>query len=376
MEDHPKTTKNDYKFLKIAISLGYRNLGSTWPNPSVGCVIVKNNHIVGVGNTACKGRPHAEKIALDQAKSNAIDSTVYLTLEPCSHFGKTNPCTSELIKAKVKRVVCPLKDPNPRVNGKGFELLRKNGIEVDNSPLLLKELKDLNEGFITSIEKKRPHITLKLAVSLNGKIATKENKSSWISGKKSRIFVQMIRSKHDAILIGSKTAFWDNPRLNLRDQFKNLPQPTKIILDKNLKLLERINLNRSITKNKLFLVHDIKLKKKKTESLKVKGINTLGVSTLENGYLDLIDLFKKLSKLGLTRVLVEGGGKLATSLMEGKLVDKLILITAGIILDKEGIDGINLDLSDALSLDDYDRYSLDKSTIIGNDVAHIWNIKN
>ena len=376
MEDHPKSTKNDYKFLKIAISLGYRNMASTRPNPSVGCLIVKNNHIVGVGNTACKGRPHAEKIALDQAKSNAIDSTVYLTLEPCSHFGKTNPCTSELIKAKVKRVVCPLKDPNPRVNGKGFELLRKNGIEVDNSPLLLKELKDLNEGFITSIEKKRPHITLKLAVSLNGKIATKENKSSWISGKKSRIFVQMIRSKHDAILIGSKTAFWDNPRLNLRDQFKNLPQPTKIILDKNLKLLERIDLNRSITNNKLFLVHDIKLKKKKIESLKVKGINTLGVSTLENGYLDLIDLFKKLSKLGLTRVLVEGGGKLATSLMEGKLVDKLILITAGIILDKEGIDGINLDLSDAISLDDYDRYSLDKSTIIGNDVAHFWNIKN
>ena len=110
--------------------------------------------------------------------------------------------------------------------------------------------------------------------------------------------------------------------------------------------------------------------------MKAKGINTLGVSTLENGYLDLIDLFKKLSKLGLTKVLVEGGGKLATSLMEGKLVDKLILITAGIILDKEGIDGINLDLSDLISLDDYDRYSLDKSSIIGNDVAHFWNIKN
>ena len=376
MKDHQKTTKIDFRFMKIAISLGYRNLGATWPNPSVGCVIVKNNHIIGVGNTAHKGRPHAEKIALEQAKSNATDSTVYLTLEPCSHFGKTNPCASELIKAKVKRVVCPLNDPDPRVNGKGFELLKKNGIEVDNSPLLLKELKDLNEGFITSIKKKRPHITLKLAVSLNGKIATKENKSSWISGKKSRIFVQMIRSKHDAILIGSKTAFWDNPRLNLRDQFKNLPQPTKIILDKNLKLLERIDLNRSITNNKLFLVHDIKLKKKKTESLKVKGINTLGVSTLENGYLDLIDLFKKLSKLGLTRVLVEGGGKLATSLIEGKLVDKLILFSAGIILDKDGIDGINLDFSDTISLDDYDRYSLDKSTIIGNDIAHFWNIKN
>jgi len=376
MQDHQKTTKIDYRFLKIAISLGYRNLGSTWPNPSVGCVIVKNNHIIGVGNTAYKGRPHAEKIALDQAKSNAIDSTVYLTLEPCSHFGKTNPCTSELIKAKVKRVVCPLKDPNPKVNGKGFELLRKHGIVVDNSPILLKELKDLNEGFITSIEKKRPFITLKLAVSLNGKIATKENKSSWISGEKSRTFVQMIRSNHDAILIGTKTAFWDNPRLNLRDHFKNLPQPVKIILDKNLKLLDQIDLSRSIPNNKIFLIHDVNLKKEKTKRLKVKGINTLGVSTLENGYLDLIDLFKKLSKLGLTRILVEGGGKLATSLIESKLVDKLILFTAGIILDKDGVDGIHLNLSDATSLDDCDRYSLDKSIIIGNDVAHFWNINN
>ena len=376
MQDHQKTTKIDYRFLKIAISLGYRNLGSTWPNPSVGCVIVKNNHIIGVGNTAYKGRPHAEKIALDQAKSNAIDSTVYLTLEPCSHFGKTNPCTSELIKAKVKRVVCPLKDPNPKVNGKGFELLRKHGIVVDNSPILLKELKDLNEGFITSIEKKRPFITLKLAVSLNGKIATKENKSSWISGEKSRIFVQMIRSKHDAILIGTKTAFWDNPRLNLRDNFKNLPQPVKIILDKNLELSDQIDLNKSIPNNKIFLIHDVNLKKEKTKRLKVKGINTLGVSTLENGYLDLIDLFKKLSKLGLTRILVEGGGKLGTSLIESKLVDKLILFTAGIILDKDGVDGIHLNLSDAISLDDCDRYSLDKSIIIGNDVAHFWNINN
>ena len=202
---------------------------------------------------------------------------------------------------------------------KDLSYLRKNGIEVDNSPLLLKELKDLNEGFITSIEKKRPHITLKLAVSLNGKIATKENKSSWISGKKSRIFVQMIRSNHDAILIGSKTALWDNPRLNCVINLKIYPNQQKIILDKNLKLLERINLNRSVTNNKLFLVHDIKLKKNKTESLKVKGINALGVSTLENGYLDLIDLFKKLSKLGLTRILVEGEENLQHLLLKVNL---------------------------------------------------------
>ena len=243
MDNQEKNTKNDFRFLKTAISLGYRSIGQTWPNPSVGCVIVKNKHIVGTGNTAFRGRPHAEKIALDQAKSEALDSTVYVTLEPCSHFGNTAPCTTQLIKAKVKRVVCPLKDPNPRVNGKGFEILRKNGIIVDNSPILLKEIKNLNQGFITSIEKKRPFIALKLAMSLNGKIATQTKKSNWISGEKSRNFFQLIRSHYDAIMIGTETAFWDNPSLNLRGQFSDLPQPAKIIIDKDLKLSKKNEFN-------------------------------------------------------------------------------------------------------------------------------------
>ncbi len=376
MDNQEKNTKNDFRFLKTAISLGYRSIGQTWPNPSVGCVIVKNQHIVGTGNTAVKGRPHAEKIALDQAKSEALDSTVYVTLEPCSHVGKTAPCTTQLIKAKVKRVVCPLKDPNPRVNGKGFEILRKNGIIVDNSPILLQEIKKLNQGFITSIEKKRPYIALKLAMSLNGKIATQTKKSNWISGEKSRNFVQLIRSQYDAIMIGTETAFWDNPRLNLRDQFSDLPQPAKIIIDKDLKLSKKMNLIRSKDTEKLFFVHDLNLKKDKIESMKVKGIRTIGVSTLENGNLNLDEIFKKLSELGLTSVLVEGGGKIATSLLEVELVDKLILFTAGIILDKNGIDGFQPSIPESINLNNYNRYDLDKSLTIGNDVAHFWNINN
>ena len=376
MDNQEKNTKNDFRFLKTAISLGYRSIGQTWPNPSVGCVIVKNQHIVGTGNTAFRGRPHAEKIALDQAKSEALDSTVYVTLEPCSHFGKTAPCTTQLIKAKVKRVVCPLKDPNPRVNGKGFEILRKNGIIVDNSPILLKEIKNLNQGFITSIEKKRPFIALKLAMSLNGKIATQTKKSNWISGEKSRNFVQLIRSHYDAIMIGTETAFWDNPSLNLRGQFSDLPQPAKIIIDKNLKLSKKMNLIRSKGNEKLFFVHDLNLKKEKIEAVKVKGIRTIGVSTLKNGNLNLDEIFKNLSKLGLTSVLVEGGGKIATSLLEVELVDKLILFTAGIILDKNGIDGFQPSIPESINLNNYNRYELDKSLTIGNDVAHFWNINN
>ena len=376
MDNQERNTKNDFRFLKTAISLGYRSIGQTWPNPSVGCVIVKNQHIVGTGNTAFRGRPHAEKIALDQAKSEALDSTVYVTLEPCSHFGKTAPCTTQLIKAKVKRVVCPLKDPNPRVNGKGFEILRKNGIIVDNSPILLKEIKNLNQGFITSIEKKRPFIALKLAMSLNGKIATQTKKSNWISGEKSRNFVQLIRSHYDAIMIGTETAFWDNPSLNLRGQFSDLPQPAKIIIDKDLKLSKKMNLIRSKDTEKLFFVHDLNLKKEKIESMKVKGIRTIGVSTLKNGNLNLDEIFKNLSKLGLTSVLVEGGGKIATSLLEVELVDKLILFTAGIILDKNGIDGFQPSIPESINLNNYNRYDLEKSFTIGNDVAHFWNINN
>ena len=376
MDNQEINTKNDFRFLKTAISLGYRSIGQTWPNPSVGCVIVKNQHIVGTGYTAVKGRPHAEKIALDQAKSEALDSTVYVTLEPCSHFGKTAPCTTQLIKAKVKRVVCPLKDPNPRVNGKGFEILRKNGIIVDNSPILLKEIKNLNQGFITSIEKKRPFIALKLAMSLNGKIATQTKKSNWISGEKSRNFVQLIRSHYDAIMIGTETAFWDNPSLNLRGQFSDLPQPAKIIIDKDLKLSKKMNLIRSKDTEKLFFVHDLNLKKEKIESMKVKGIRTIGVSTLKNGNLNLDEIFKKLSKLGLTSILVEGGGKIATSLLEVELVDKLILFTAGIILDKNGIDGFQPSIPESINLNNYNRYDLEKSLTIGNDIAHFWNINN
>ena len=376
MDNQEKNIKNDFRFLKTAISLGYRSIGQTWPNPSVGCVIVKNQHIVGTGNTAFRGRPHAEKIALDQAKSEALDSTVYVTLEPCSHIGKTAPCTTQLIKAKVKRVVCPLKDPNPIVNGKGFEILRNNGIIVDNSPILLKEIKNLNQGFITSIEKKRPYIALKLAMSLNGKIATQTKKSNWISGEKSRNFVQLIRSQYDAIMIGTETAFWDNPRLNLRDQFSDLPQPAKIIIDKDLKLSKKMNLIRSKDTEKLFFVHDLNLKKEKIESMKVKGIRTIGVSTQKNGNLNLDEIFKNLSKLGLTSILVEGGGKIATSLLEVELVDKLILFTAGIILDKNGIDGFQPSIPESINLNNYNRYELDKSLTFGNDIAHFWNINN
>ena len=376
MSSNQEFGNKDFRYLKTAISLGKRNIGQTWPNPSVGCVIVKNNHIIGTGTTAFGGRPHAETIALKQAKADAKDSTMYVTLEPCSHFGKTNPCIIEIIKAKINRLVCPLKDPNPEVNGSGFKLLEKNGIIVDNSPILYKEIRELNEGFISLIEKKRPFIALKLALSLNGKIATQVNKSNWITGKKSRNYVQMLRANYDAIIVGTGTAYWDNPRLNLRNQFHDLPQPTKIIIDKNLRLLDQINSDIESINEKKIIVHDSKVKKDKVRNTKYSKINFLGIPTTENDYIDLDILFKELGNLGYTRVLVEGGGKLATSLIKFQLVDKLFLFTAGILLDKDGIDGFQSSISDIINLNKYKRYILDRYKSFGNDILHIWNIDN
>ena len=376
MSSNQELDKKDFRYLKTAISLGKRNLGQTWPNPSVGCVIVKNNHIIGMGTTAFGGRPHAETIALKQAKAEAKNSTMYVTLEPCSHFGKTNPCIIEIIKAKINRLVCPLKDPNPEVNGSGFKLLKKNGIIVDNSPILLKEIRELNEGFISLIEKKRPFIALKLALSLNGKIATQTNKSNWITGEKSRNYVQLLRANYDAIIVGTETAYWDNPRLNLRDQFHDLPQPTKIIIDKKLRLLDQIISDRQSTTEKKIIVHDRKVKKDKFRNAKYSKIDFLGIPTKENDHIDLEILFRELANLGYTRILVEGGGKLATSLIKFKLVDKLFLFTAGILLDKSGIDGFKPLISDIVNLDKYNRYTLDRYKSFGNDILHIWNIDN
>ena len=241
----------------------------------------------------------------------------------------------------------------------------------------LKELISLHKNKIKSRSTfEDGYIALKLAMSLNGKIATQKRKSNWISGEKSRNFVQHLRSNYDSIMIGTKTAFYDNPRLNLRDQYLDLPQPAKIIIDKDLKLSKKMNFTKLKTDEKLFFIHDLNLEKDKIKSMEIRGIQTVGVSTLKNGNLNLNEIFKKLSQLGLTSILVEGGGKLATSLIEFNLVDKLILFTAGIILDKNGIDGFQSSIPDFINLDDYNRYELEKSLTIGNDVAHFWKINN
>ena len=200
--------------MALAISLGRRNLGQTSPNPSVGCILVKNNVIVGRGYTAPNGRPHAETQALKQAGSAAKDATAYLTLEPCSHKGETPPCARALVKAGIKRAVIAVIDPDMRVNGKGISILEAAGIEVKVGVLSDQAFLD-HAGFFSSQSQYRPWITLKLAASIDGKIATARGDSNWITGSSARHFVHNIRRKHDAIMVGRGTVNSDDPSLSV-----------------------------------------------------------------------------------------------------------------------------------------------------------------
>ena len=362
----------DVRFVKLAIAVGYRSIGHAWPNPPVGCVLVKDGIIIGTGHTGSRGRPHAETNALAEAGNQSNGATAYVTLEPCSHFGVTAPCALKLIEANVKRVVCPLEDPDPRVSGNGFRLLEEYGVIVDRLPTLEKEAKRLAEGFLKVVEKKRPFIALKLALSLNGKIATQSNESHWISGEDSRALVHFLRSRYDGIMIGKKTALKDNPYLNLRGQFSLLPSPKRIILDRNLSLKKSSNFAKKSNYDDLIIVHDQKYSSTALHKWHKHGVETIGVKTTRAHRLDLEEVSNRLASFGLTSILVEGGGELATSLLDKDLVDLIILFTAGVLIDKKGIDGFNPIVNSNFTLSQAPRFSLDKVLKVGNDVAHLW----
>ncbi|MEM9585629.1 MAG: bifunctional diaminohydroxyphosphoribosylaminopyrimidine deaminase/5-amino-6-(5-phosphoribosylamino)uracil reductase RibD, partial [Pseudomonadota bacterium] len=224
----------DARFMALALSLGRRGLGRTWPNPAVGCVIVKGGRILGRGWTQPGGRPHAETEALAQAGSSARGADVYVSLEPCAHHGKTPPCAQALIDAGVVRVVIATQDPDPRVSGQGSEMLRAAGIGVDIGVMEDEALAD-NAGFFSRIELDRPFVTLKLASSFDGRIATATGESQWITGADTRRYVHGLRARHDAIMVGGGTARKDDPSLTVRG-LGTAWQPARIVVSRRLDL--------------------------------------------------------------------------------------------------------------------------------------------
>lgn len=313
-----------------ALALGRRGLGHVWPNPAVGCVIVREGRVVGRGWTQPGGRPHAETAALVMAGAAARGATAYVTLEPCAHHGQTPPCAAALVDAGVARVVIAAPDPDPRVNGQGVAMLRAAGVAVTEGVLRAEAEAD-QRGFLTRVRQGRPMMTLKLASSLDGRIATASGESRWITGAEARRRVHLLRLTHDAVMVGAGTARADDPALTVRE-FGRVAQPVRVVLSSRLDLPGGVLLA-SAREAPVWLVHGPAAPAERRQSWTAAGARLFEVP---GDGVDPAAALAALGAAGLTRVLCEGGGRLASALLAAGLVDELVQFTAGMALGAEG----------------------------------------
>jgi diaminohydroxyphosphoribosylaminopyrimidine deaminase/5-amino-6-(5-phosphoribosylamino)uracil reductase len=329
--------------MNMAIDMAKRGIGQTWPNPSVGCVIVQGengeSHVVGRGVTSAGGRPHAEVNALAKAGKTAAGSTVFVTLEPCSHHGKTPPCAEAIIEAKVARVVCAVQDPNPDVSGKGFELLRNAGIEVEVG-LDSETANETLAGHLKFSVRELPVVTAKLATSLDGKIATHSGDSKWITGAEARARGHLERARHDAIMVGSTTAIVDNPSLTCRLPGLEARSPVRVVLDGRLRLPLTSDLVRTARDIPLWLVTLTGGDPVRLAAFEACGVEVIQVESGTDHLLDIEQVLRVLASRGLRQILAEGGGALFSSLFQAKLVDKILWFRSGKVIGGDGIPGI------------------------------------
>lgn len=321
------------KYMNLALGLALKAKGKTSPNPLVGALVVKNGEIIGRGYHKKCGLPHAEVIALEEAGALAKGARLYVTLEPCAHFGRTPPCVNRIIKSGVKEVVIGMVDPNPLNNGRGIAILKEHKIEVKLG-FLENKLRKINEVFIKYITKKMPFVTVKVAQSLDGRIATRTGDSKWITSDKSRILAHRIRKNYDALMVGVNTVRRDNPKLEAWFSKKRI---TKIIVDSNLSTPADAAI---FSGGSPVIIATLSTRPgQETENRKALAEKAMILEVKEKeGQVNLKDLFKKLSGLEITNVLVEGGGTLIGSLFDEGLVDKvLFFINLKIIGGKEAI---------------------------------------
>lgn len=340
----------DIKMTRRSLELASCGVGQVSPSPLVGCVIASDNEIVGEGSYIYENITHAEILALEQAGERARGATAYVSLEPHSYHGRTKPCTDALINAGIKRVVCPIEDPNPLVSGKGFAVLRENGVEVVTGILAIEAAK-LNEKFCVWHQKKRPFVHLKLAMSLDGRISLKKSVSTTLSGKESAIRVQNLRHEHDAILVGGNTAFVDNPSLTDRSGKLRRRKLVRVVLDNRLQIPLDSNLVKTseITPTLVF--------SNSSDTTKINKLIDLGVDVERIDSRNLTAVLEELKRRELQSVLVEGGTQIAGAFCDAKLVDKICFIFAPIIIGGNsaplaiGGNGVS-SLIDALKLED------------------------
>jgi len=316
----------DIKMTRRAIELASFGVGQVSPSPLVGCVIVgESGEVVGEGTYLYDNLTHAEILALEQAGEKAKGATAYVSLEPHSYHGRTKPCTEALINAGIRRVVCPIQDPNPFVSGKGFARLRESGIEVVTG-ILIDEAHRLNEKFCVWHNKLRPFVHLKLAMSLDGRISLRDSVSTTLSGKESAVRVQDLRHEHDAILVGGNTAFVDNPSLTDRSGKPRRRKLVRVILDNRLRIPFETNLVTTANETPTLIVTN------SNDEAKIERLIEKGVDVARANARDLSAVLEELRRRELQSVLVEGGTEVAGAFCDAKLVDKLTFIVAPIVI--------------------------------------------
>jgi diaminohydroxyphosphoribosylaminopyrimidine deaminase/5-amino-6-(5-phosphoribosylamino)uracil reductase len=319
-------TADDTRYMALALALGRRGLGNTRPNPAVGAIIVKDGVIVARGWTQPGGRPHAEVEALRRAKKLAQGATLYVTLEPCSHQGKSPPCADTIIRAGIARVVSAMEDPNPEVAGQGHERLRAKGVAVEVG-LGATEARRAHIGHITRIQKGRPHVLLKLAMSADGKAGLAGRKRATLSGEAARKRVFQMRAMSDAILVGVGTVLSDNPHLTCRLPGMLERSPVRIVLDSQLRLPLSTLVVATVGETPTWVITSGNPSAIAEDILRQKGAQVFRVAE-RNGQLDLAEVMKVLAEQGITRLMVEGGPKVAASLVAADLVDEAVLVRA------------------------------------------------
>jgi len=333
-----ETKAADQRFMQLALTLGRRGQGRTWPNPAVGAVVVNDGIIVGRGWTQPGGRPHAEPVALAQAGEAARGATLYVTLEPCSHVGKSPPCTDAVIAAGIKRVVSAIEDPNPEVAGQGHARLRAAGIMVDVGLCALEAARD-HAGHFARVRDHRPHVMLKLAVSRDDKIAGAERKQVTITGEAAKARMHLLRAQSDAILVGIGTVLADDPLLTCRLPGMEARSPVRVVLDRALRMQGNSRLVRSARATPLWVMTSDLAEAPAATMLGAAGAEVIRLETtaMPRSGLDLQAVLHALAEKGITRLLVEGGARVASAFVSAGLVDEFWLLRGP---DNIGGDGV------------------------------------
>ena len=347
----PYVSAEDKKFLKLALNLARRNVGLTGKNPSVGCVITFKDIILGRGNTQPGGRPHAEIMAIKQASEHHLfkknrkinEINVYITLEPCAHETTSPSCAKEIVKFGANRVIYLATDPDIRTNGKGKLLMEEAGIKCIESSIYKNENSEILKGYLKQKKTGLPYITLKIGASINGKIATKNGESKWVTNSLCRKRVQLLRSENDGILIGKNSIIIDNPRLNLRDQFDKIENKPIFILDTNFELSESENLSlfNKLGKEKVNIITNRETMNVASKvSDYFRGVN-IEKTVKEQGFLNIEETLKIVSRMGVNRLLVEGGARVWTSFIKTGFFDEIVMFTGNSIINDSSISCFN-----------------------------------